>query len=328
MAEQFYKPSLGDRMKAYEGAYRDYIPTSAYIVVRVDGRAFSGWTKRNDINKPIDYSLAELFRFTVDTLAQEIGSFCIAAYTQSDEATFVLSPRVGIEECRHYFDGNVQKITSTIVSSFTATFNKFVSDDYSTATFDARTFSVPSLKEVANNLLWRMKDAERNWVSASARYQLGHKQTQGLNSSQMIEQMGDSFDPLEGLGYLRIGKPKSCKKFLWRPTWDDVIFHLENYIDTNTSVAYTNLPVTEYENQQLEELRTAAQDWLEQYDWFFWLPENHHKFLENISDGQAQVLGLTREQFLAYSLYKSGLKRDIDHATEKEVPNNSQAKEN
>lgn len=179
-------------MKAYEMLTQQVIPESSPIIVRVDGKAFHTWTRF--LEKPFDLLFAEWMRQTCLEVSDELDNF-VMGYHQSDEATFVLYPTNVAST--HYFGGKVQKIASVTASLITGYFNANVqaSDpSIKTAFFDARAFAVPSLSEVANNLLWRHKDAYRNAIEAQFGFTFGHKASQGISMGDKLLQLGD-FDP-------------------------------------------------------------------------------------------------------------------------------------
>ena len=50
--------SLGDRMKEYESCYNLKIPNRSYVIIRLDGKGFSKYTKK--FNKPFDDLLSNV----------------------------------------------------------------------------------------------------------------------------------------------------------------------------------------------------------------------------------------------------------------------------
>jgi tRNA(His) 5'-end guanylyltransferase len=112
-------------------------------------------------------------------------------YTQSDEITIIIPPKT-----QHWFNGKVSKINSVCASLATAYFNvslvKNAPDEHSKSgmgIFDCRSFSVPTLDEAVNSVLWRVQDARRNSVSSLCRTVLSSKQMNGLNVKEMKQVM-------------------------------------------------------------------------------------------------------------------------------------------
>lgn len=157
--------SLGDRMKLYEGleSRRRFMPRLP-ILARLDGRCFSSFTK--GLARPYDERLSRLMVDTTRHLVEE-SSGATLGYTQSDEITLVFIPPSRGEV---FFDGRVQKLTSTLAAMASVYFNRhlpFKQDHL--PTFDCRTWQVPDLAEAANCLLWRERDATKNSITMAAR---------------------------------------------------------------------------------------------------------------------------------------------------------------
>lgn len=183
------KDSLGDRMKRYEYASRDYLTRRIPAVIRVDGKAFHTFTR--GMKKPFDEVLATTMHETMRYLCKNIQG-CVFGYTQSDEITLVLTDYATISTDA-WFGYNVQKMCSIAASLATLAFNTAFSDigslaiqyydtiaspesvvkenymvyadKFNQAMFDARAFSLP-IDEVCNCLIWRQQDATRNSIEA------------------------------------------------------------------------------------------------------------------------------------------------------------------
>lgn len=137
------------RMKSYENITRDFLPKTNYMVIRLDGKAFHTYTKR--FIKPFDDRIEKAFRETALYLAEQIQSTKLV-YSQSDEITLICGIK-SIENGQHWFNGNIQKITSTSASLASSKFNLemmklypglFNDGDEILATFDSRVFFVPA----------------------------------------------------------------------------------------------------------------------------------------------------------------------------------------
>lgn len=181
--------NFGDRMKMYEGveAQRRFLPLLP-IVVRIDGKGFSKWTK--GLNRPYDDRLSELMVNTTIELVER--SNAVIGYTQSDEISLILYSDSAKSQV--YFDGRVQKLTSVLASIATAYFNARVPFTIpekvdNLALFDCRCWNVPTLEEAANSLLWREQDATKNSVSMAAREFYSHKRLHGKTGSEMQEML-------------------------------------------------------------------------------------------------------------------------------------------
>ena len=181
------KDDLGNRMKMYEGieAARRLIPRLP-ICVRIDGRAFHTFTK--GLKRPYDERLMHCMLETTRFLVKEANAS--VGYTQSDEINLVLFS--DDLKSQPLFDGRVQKLVSVLASAATMKFCRLLMEHLpekadKTVMFDARVWSVPSLEEAANVLVWRELDATRNSIQSAAGAYYSHKQLHKKNTSEMQE---------------------------------------------------------------------------------------------------------------------------------------------
>lgn len=158
---------MGAVAKTVEGAWSLQVPHETGLIVRIDGKRFSKWTKRYEA--PFDPRITEAFRQTMAGLME--SHHADVGYTQSDEITLAWYPQSGASE--HPFGGKVSKLTSILASDCTARFNQHF-DLGPPALFDARAFGA-SVEEIGLVLRWRYADAKRNGVSAVARSVFSHK---------------------------------------------------------------------------------------------------------------------------------------------------------
>jgi len=171
--------NIGNRIKRYESVTRQYLLPRSYIVLRVDGKAFHTFTK--DMNKPFDDKLIEAMVRAGERVAAEMQGFKIG-YHQSDEFTFILTDK-DTYESQLWFDGNIQKLCSVTASLFGAYFNNEMGGTL--AAFDCRAFNVPA-DDIANVIVWRQRDWERNSVQMLARTyfsqkELNHKRIEDIH---------------------------------------------------------------------------------------------------------------------------------------------------
>lgn len=183
---------LGDRMKAYERATESVVSSSEYLILRIDGKGFSKYTKK--FEKPFDNLLADIMDLvTTDLVASLHASL---GYTQSDEITIVIAPKDS-----PLFGGRVQKLVSVVASMATAYFNEYMRFYMPTvnnlAFFDARVFTVPTLQEAINAVYWRAIDAKRNSVSSAFRWNHGHKEMMNKAVPEMLAYMQEHNTPWE-----------------------------------------------------------------------------------------------------------------------------------
>lgn len=180
--------SLSTRMKEYENAYDFTALGRVPMIVRIDGRKFSKYTNKH--KKPFDESLSNSMVSATKHVASQMDG-CVFAYTQSDEASFVLLNDRSHEQ-EPWFGNRIQKVISVCTSLFTASFVKSTGDLIS---FDGRFFALPNYSEVYNYLYWRQTDATRNSIQSASYHvlseKIGRKTAQkllhGLNTSQQQE---------------------------------------------------------------------------------------------------------------------------------------------
>lgn len=183
--------ALGDRMKMFEGleAQRKFMP-GVPIIARLDGRGFSRFTK--GLNRPYDERMSRCMMETAKRLLENTGA--VLAYTQSDEITLVFSTFSGGEI---FFDGRISKMLSQLGALGTLYFYQSVlkSDMAEFAvrepSFDARVWTVPTLDEAANAVLWRELDATKNSISMAAHSYYSHSYLQGKSSRDKLALLED-----------------------------------------------------------------------------------------------------------------------------------------
>lgn len=190
--------SLGSRMKEYEEVWNTRLPRRLPVVIRVDGNSFSKKTKQWNLRKPYDTRMMT----AMEKACKAICEYCsgmVAAYTHSDEASFILVNDQSIFT-EPFLGGRIQKINSLVASTFTSKFNDVLSREvwgkkFSPAVFDSRVLVLPK-EEVVNYLIWRQNECWRNAVSATTYYDIAdkigskkkaRKMMHGLNSKQQQE---------------------------------------------------------------------------------------------------------------------------------------------
>lgn len=188
---------FGKRMKEYEfEEMNDFFLKDMPLIVRIDGRSFSRYTKK--FNKPFDDRINNAMCHTALSVYNETNAQ--AVYYQSDEINLVY-PVIENPLGERDFGGKKVKIISNYASLATGFFNDYMHrNGYNTAKpafFDCRAFHVPDNIEAANNILWRMHDAKRNGVSCLYRYTHGHKKMNNKSSKDMIIELGDLYTDTE-----------------------------------------------------------------------------------------------------------------------------------
>ena len=192
------KPNLGDRMKSYESITTQLrISREDILIVRLDGRSFSSFTRSLKKEGPFHSGFTTIMKEVTYHLVNTYNP--IIGYTQSDEITLVF---INSARSEHPFGGRVFKIQSLMGADASLYFNSLLLKHIpekagSFAMFDCRAFSVPSLSEAYECLIWRQKDGYRNAVSAVARLHFSVKQLHGKKRKEqlaMLLQKGVDFD--------------------------------------------------------------------------------------------------------------------------------------
>ena len=114
------KLSLEKRMKMYEELNKQFLLPNQYVLMRLDGKSFSSFTKKY-FKKPFDDEFTWLMQSTMEYLVDNISG-AVAGYTQSDEITILLSDKKtkGMEG---WFNYRVDKMCSLAASMASAYFN-------------------------------------------------------------------------------------------------------------------------------------------------------------------------------------------------------------
>lgn len=189
---------IGTRMKSYESNRR---LANGAVIIRVDGKSFHTWTRQVNAIKPYDLLVTAAMEIAVKQCADEMQGFKLA-YTQSDEATFLLT-NTGEKE-QQWFGGKLDKLVSITASMFTYYFNTywneyalqyFVNAEHGgykkiPAFFDARAFNIP-IEDAANCFYWRQLDWRRNSVVMLGRAHFNHKEMIGKSANQVKEMLNE-----------------------------------------------------------------------------------------------------------------------------------------
>jgi tRNA(His) guanylyltransferase len=203
------KDAIGDRMKSqYEYRSRYKLPRRSYTIIRVDGKAFSSYTR--GLDKPFDDALIADMDATAAYLCKNMMGAKLA-FVQSDEISIILTDFDTLQT-QAWFDNNIQKMCSVSASMATSEFNyqRFVRycvgsggnidlDKFRRAEFDARVFQIPEKEEVLNYLIWRQQDTVRNSIASVAQTMYSQKELEGKNSNdqqEMIFQKGTNWNDL------------------------------------------------------------------------------------------------------------------------------------
>lgn len=159
-------------MKEYEQFSQLKVIPDMPMILRIDGRSFSKYTKKLKLEKPFDERLRNIFIEVSKDLIKEFNPSYV--YTFSDELNILFKEIP--------FNGRVEKIDSVITSFVTASFMKnlylnndnFDVDVYSlkVASFDCR---IITTNHTRNYFKWRQAEAWRNCLNSYAQNVLNNK---------------------------------------------------------------------------------------------------------------------------------------------------------
>lgn len=217
------------RMKSrFEIPQRDYFQRGVPLILTLDGRSFSNYTK--NLVKPFDEGLIEDMQQTLIHLCKNIGG-AKCGYTQSDEM-HVLVTDYDTHNTEPFFGYRKDKIYSNVASIATAKFMQLriirsishteiaeeidnLVENIKLANFDCRGTSYP-VYEVGNYFKARQRDAVRNSISMLAQSLYSHNQLNGKNQSEMQEMCFE-----KGHNWNDLGQGKKRGSFVVKNTyWD------------------------------------------------------------------------------------------------------------
>lgn len=209
--------SLGDRMKSYENEHRNYFPKKSYVIVRVDGKSFSSFTKK--FKKPFDDNLIWMMDETAIYLCENMQN-AVFGYVQSDEISILMTDigktkdankEKGLDgkgETENWFGNNINKIVSVSAgmasSKFTLEYicqtgNLFnIIGRVEPIVFDSRAFYLNEsntefspASEVDNYFYWRYLDCKRNAVQAVGQANFSPKELHKVNCEGIVNMLLD-----------------------------------------------------------------------------------------------------------------------------------------
>lgn len=191
---------MGERFKSYEACYDFRIPDRIPVILRLDGRAFSGLTRRLKLERPLDEGFHRAMIKTMIALCGNIQNARFG-YTQSDEISILIYPKYINSSA--WFDNRVVKMATAAASLASVHFNHALLDTLSKTrgwpetfleiakacpTFDARVFVVP-VHDVCNAFLWRQKDASRNSVGMHCEFYFARKDVEGMGTKDRVNKL-------------------------------------------------------------------------------------------------------------------------------------------
>ena len=204
---------LAKRMKDYEAISKTRLMKRCPVICRIDGKAHHSFAR--GFKRPFDEVYMKSMQETAKYLCENLQGV-VLSYQQSDEITLVFIDYEKLNTSP-YFDYEVQKLCSIIVSMATMAFNKFFAKNAEEfqnnygypnvncvkyadligiylnavnkgAMFDARVFNIPK-EEVTNCIYWRQLDASRNSIQMVGQANFSHKELQNKSCNDIQDML-------------------------------------------------------------------------------------------------------------------------------------------
>ena len=194
----FFNYMEATKLKRYEQFSQMRIIPDMPLILRVDGRSFSNYTKRLKLEKPFDERLRNIFIEVSKDLMNEFNPEYI--YTFSDEINILFS--------NIPFEGRIEKIDSVLASFVSSSFMKHLllnKDDFNVdmedlkpVSFDCRIIQIP--EDTKKYFKYRQDEAWRNCLNSYAQSVLNKnnspqktaKKLFKLNKSQINDLLFDN----------------------------------------------------------------------------------------------------------------------------------------
>lgn len=177
-----------DVTEAKENEFRVYIPADRHIVVRLDGRGFSKFTKK--FTKPFDRHFSDAMISATKFVSEKFGA--LVSYTQSDEITVVIEG----DKNGHNFAGRTDKLLSLMASTVTVKFYQQLSKHYdideAPPTFDARIMAFTDLEDALSAVVNRLIDCRKNSVGMFSHHHFGHKANMNKTTNDKIKMITEN----------------------------------------------------------------------------------------------------------------------------------------
>lgn len=164
----------------------DRLLPGCWVVIRLDGRSFTKFSKAHGFSKPNDVRALRLCNAAAEAVMEAFDDHIAFAYGESDEFSFVLKRQSAL------FSRRESKILSTVVSLFSAayvfnwpSFMEGVRLE-GPPSFDGRIVLYPTTKHLRDYLSWRQADTHVNNLFNTAFWALVQK---GGKSQQEAERI-------------------------------------------------------------------------------------------------------------------------------------------
>ena len=199
---------LGDRMKALEAKYDQRVPDDHIVVVRLDGKGFSNFTRPLKEKEPFHPCFTQAMVQTCKKLMNMFGGEISTAYTHSDEITLILPPVPKADDPKRQatraYNGRVSKLLTLFSATASVAFNDALREALKVAkedslsqlyenyigVFDARILSFEDTNLLTDHQKWRSTfDCYRNCVSSYVRCYFSAKMCHKKKTPELIQMM-------------------------------------------------------------------------------------------------------------------------------------------
>jgi len=139
----------------------DRLLPNAWIVIRIDGKAFHKFSEAHNFEKPNCKPALDLMNKCASSVIKEFNEI-VLAYGQSDEFSFVFRPDTGIYSRRG--SKLITNISSLFSSSYVFHWKEFfpTQELLYPPSFDGRAVLYPSIRNMRDYLSWRQADCHIN----------------------------------------------------------------------------------------------------------------------------------------------------------------------
>jgi tRNA(His) guanylyltransferase len=163
------------RLRAQEMYQSQRFLPGAWVILRVDGRGFSGLTEAH-YTKPFDEAFRDQMHAAALALIEDMQG--VMAYVQSDEISVVLPPDWSLFDRRQ--EKAVSLAAAIAAAHFTLAAGRVVQ-------FDGRAWVGCRVEDVADYFCWRQADASRCALSTAAYWALRNEGQSAREATRALE---------------------------------------------------------------------------------------------------------------------------------------------
>lgn len=230
--------NLKEKCEYYKSLTDYKLVPNSHILLMLDGRAFSKYTKR--FMKPFDDTFIGLMNSVALELCSNIEGAKFA-YVQSDEISIYITDIEKTEDSipSSWFQYRLSKLLPIAASIASSTFMKEyihkllgdsktldefkeIFDNFKTVEFDAKAWNVPNINDVYAWFLYRQIDCIRNSKQMVAQTYFSHKQLEGKDTDEQIKMVKE----LTKIDWYELPEKYKFGRFLYK---EEKTLHSEQY---------------------------------------------------------------------------------------------------